>query len=610
MLRPIWTALSVALFSIHTVLGQVTSVPYDPSPFATIGYITGGTLNNASDVLSGGTLTLNGNIELVIPRNLLVNTPSLTAVAWGEMFTPDGVLNLPLWPEISWEAQVFVNYINGQKIAGIVYVFQEIANINEGFITAIDYEKGEMRIDGTFGDLTTGQRVVINDPVGRYGLVHGDWPLWTADTTTHPAVELDILCPDYNRPVDASGTPLTGFGTARPESLCSLKVGDFIIYSATLVQDANGERLLAAYTIDANLGIFTTPGTIPAYLRIETLQAGINGDPAGEIAQTRVEGYITDETATISIFVIEVDPCTGEQSERLWGSAIPRTTGRKGQWRFRVNGDTAVVVRVSGGTVATPNSILAGQFVSPYPPDGFVFPELLVFGDPQIPHEFQLFEHLVNGYGPWLGGIPGVPQALNPWPGVGTPAIIDCPVIDPLVPVVDAGPDITVVSGQNVLLSGSIANEVDVGNVTFAWTQISGQTVTLAGTDTINATFVAPIVSTLTTVVFSLTASSDAGSTTDSVAITINPSATVDFITLEEVSWKSGRGSGLLTVTATTNSASSALFMSATNPNIDRLAMSPLGGNRFQIVVSVRPAPMSVTVSSSLGASTTTFTIT
>ncbi len=75
--------------------------------------------------------------------------------------------------------------------------------------------------------------------------------------------------------------------------------------------------------------------------------------------------------------------------------------------------------------MATPNSILAGQFVSPYPPDGYVFPELLVFGDPQIPHEFQLFEHLANGYGPWLGGIPGVPQAvsgpvvgqLNPWPG-------------------------------------------------------------------------------------------------------------------------------------------------------------------------------------------------
>ncbi len=62
--------------------------------------------------------------------------------------------------------------------------------------------------------------------VGRFGLVHGDWPLWTADTDNpsiaastgfpvclprvDPAVELDVLCPDYNRPVDTSGKPLTG----------------------------------------------------------------------------------------------------------------------------------------------------------------------------------------------------------------------------------------------------------------------------------------------------------------------------------------------------------------------------------------------------------------
>ncbi len=64
-----------------------------------------GTLNNASDILSGGTLSID-HVEFIIPRNLLVNTPSLTAVAWSEMFTEEGVLNLPLWPEISWETQV------------------------------------------------------------------------------------------------------------------------------------------------------------------------------------------------------------------------------------------------------------------------------------------------------------------------------------------------------------------------------------------------------------------------------------------------------------------------------------------------------------------------
>ncbi|KAF9048372.1 hypothetical protein BDZ89DRAFT_941265 [Hymenopellis radicata] len=270
---------------LPTVLGQITSLPYDPSPFLTTGFITGGTLNNASDILSGGTLSID-HVEFIIPRNLLVNTPSLTAVAWSEMFTEEGVLNLPLWPEISWETEVYANYINGQFIAGIVYIFQEILNANQGFITAIDYEKGEMRINGAFGDLTTGHRVVINDPVGRFGMVHGDWPLWTADydnpsisTSTgfpvciprvDPAVELDVLCPDYNRPVDGSGKPLTGFtfaappvaaGQPDPNLFVPLKVGDFLIYSGTVVPDANGERLLAAYAIDANLGIYTTPGT-------------------------------------------------------------------------------------------------------------------------------------------------------------------------------------------------------------------------------------------------------------------------------------------------------------------------------------------------------------
>ncbi|KAF8872785.1 hypothetical protein CPB85DRAFT_1216911 [Mucidula mucida] len=148
-----------------------------------------------------------------------------------------------------------------------------------------------------------------------------------------------------------------------------------------------------------------------------------------------------------------------------------------------------------------------------------------------------------------------------------------------------------------------------VENVTFAWTQTAGVNVNLFGADTANPTFIAPIVATLSTVVFQLETSSAAGSSFDTVVFTINPSAVVDSITLEEVSWKSGRGSGLLTVIASTNVASSTLFMSATNPDIATVAMTPQGNNRFQVVVSLRPAPQSVTVSSSLGASVTTNTI-
>ncbi|KAK0451166.1 uncharacterized protein EV420DRAFT_1274355 [Desarmillaria tabescens] len=270
--------LSLLHFFAGSTFSQVTSIPYDPSPYAAAGYITGATIDNSSDILSGGTLSIN-NIDVIIPHNLLVNTPSLTAVAWSELFNENGTIDLPLWPEISWEAQIFANFIGGQYIAGIVYIFQEIANLNEGFITAIDYEKGEFRVGGDFNNPTTGV-------LGRFGKVHGDWPLWTADTDNpsiqastgfplclprvDPAVADDPLCPDTNRPVDGSGKPLSGFtfaappvpaGQPDPNLFVPLKVGDFIIYSGTIVEDADG-RLIAAYSIEGNLGIYTTPGTM------------------------------------------------------------------------------------------------------------------------------------------------------------------------------------------------------------------------------------------------------------------------------------------------------------------------------------------------------------
>ncbi|KAF5362621.1 hypothetical protein D9758_009603 [Tetrapyrgos nigripes] len=627
----------------------ITQVPYDPSPFTTTGYITGATINNQSDILSGGTITLNGNIEIVIPRNLLVNTPSLTAVAWSEMFTSNGDINLPLWPEVSWEAFIYANYIGGRHVAGIVYILQEIGNLNEGFITSIDYEKGEMRINGDFNDPTSGIRLVINDPVGRYGMVHGDWPLWTADTDNpsitastgypvclprvDPATGDDPLCPKKNRPLDTNGNPLTIFtfpappvpeGQPDPNLFAPLMVGDFIVYSATLVEDQNGDRLLAAYSINVNLGFYTAPGTIPAYLIIVEPQVGINGDPRGEIEETRVEGFTTDQTATILVSTIDKDPCTGEEKDRSWGSAIPRAAAVQGNYRFRSD-DVAslapftreVVVQIARGTVDTPNGITAGRFVSPQPPDGWLFPELLVFGDDEIPSQFDLLPFLAAGSGPWLGGIPGVPQTatgpivgqLDPWPGVAVVTPRNCPAVDPSIPVAQAGEDLTVASNGLVTLIGTNTKEgLSSDNLTFTWTQLSGPTVSLNSTGNGTVTFVAPAVSSITNLIFQLTVANSAGNSTDTVMVNIVP-VVIDHITLDLVSWKSGKGSGTLTVIATTDVASAMLFVSATNPDVATIAMTSLGAGRFQALVSMRPAPASVTVTSNLGGFAATSTI-
>ena len=73
-----------------------------------------------------------------------------------------------------------------------------------------------------------------------------------------------------------------------------------------------------------------------SYCHIHSFSNGLSLlDPAGEIAETRVEGYTTDQTATVEIFAVDVDPCTGAESERQWGSSIPRATAVQGFWQFR-----------------------------------------------------------------------------------------------------------------------------------------------------------------------------------------------------------------------------------------------------------------------------------
>lgn len=85
-----------------------------------------------------------------------------------------------------------------------------------------------------------------------------------------------------------------------------------------------------------------------------------------------------------------------------------------------------------------------------------------------IPFEFDLVPWLSSGSGPWLGGIPGQPQSttgpivgtLDPWPGVNEPNIRNCPVINPDVPVSNAGGDFLAARGSTVTLVGTVSNTV------------------------------------------------------------------------------------------------------------------------------------------------------
>lgn len=91
-------------------------------------------------------------------------------------------------------------------------------------------------------------------------------------------------------------------------------------------------------------------------------------------------------------------------------------------------------------------------------------------------------------------------------------------------PVANAGSDQNVSEGLLVMLDGSLSNDSDPGDVlTYAWEQVGGTVVTLAGANTSQPSFTAPTVAPGGgTLSFKLTVTSNGKSSTDTVSITIS----------------------------------------------------------------------------------------
>ncbi len=141
----------------------------------------------------------------------------------------------------------------------------------------------------------------------------------------------DPLCPQRNRPDRPdTGFPFSIFTMQDPATLpqvalpdhgpatgtnsyvaAPLELGDYVSYAGTLMKDgaqpsagpmpANGiaGTYTAAHTITGNVGIFTAPGTNPAYVATDVMLLGVGGLPIAGLAQeatvrTRFEGFTTD----------------------------------------------------------------------------------------------------------------------------------------------------------------------------------------------------------------------------------------------------------------------------------------------------------------------------
>jgi hypothetical protein len=141
--------------------------------------------------LQKSTLKING-ITAIIPCNTILQMPAAT-LTWQELFslaprdmglpldgngvpTQTGMaqkdtVNIPLATSInnsplpSHEIQVQGNVVNGQYIAGLVFISQQALNLSSGVITAIDYNSVERQIAVKGG--------ANNNTVAR-----PNWPLW------------------------------------------------------------------------------------------------------------------------------------------------------------------------------------------------------------------------------------------------------------------------------------------------------------------------------------------------------------------------------------------------------------------------------------------------
>lgn len=256
--------------------------------------------------------------------------------------------------------------------------------------------------------------------------------------------------------VDANGVATSIPCTTRPDKQAPFEVGDYIDYSGTLTVDANmvnsplaSPYFISAHTINAHVGIYTYPGSKPAYVMIEGLLAGTNALPLQNIPQEvfsglKVEAFTTDPSSMIDIFAMDVDRNTGAITERLLGSMNPSGPPVIGRGRFlpasgsftpatrnmRITSRTMCNSRTSACYIPKAyldpnnpagkyaNGLVAGQYNAPN--FDYIFAENLFLSGPVLPNNFQDLPFLACGSGPLTtataGSNPPIVGVLDPAP--------------------------------------------------------------------------------------------------------------------------------------------------------------------------------------------------
>ncbi|MGB7621710.1 MAG: hypothetical protein WBN92_05115 [Terriglobia bacterium] len=398
-----WASLTVALLCLAILAWTGTVMaqgPVTPTQFDITGFLQEATLGGpgtgtGAGAHAGGSLKVNGHV-VIVPSETIVILPA-NALTWQELFAQSpapytglatglAMADVPT-PLTQYAVEAVGNRVGDTYIAGLIYISQQSLNNGAGFINFIDYSLGEMRVGGVIGDSTTGTRVRINDPTGKFGramspdmrftldpdnptIMSGTgFPMCLPRVTADPSVAGnadDPLCPLGNRPKDLSSNFVGSFSTNDPVAApgafpdatkqAPFEVGDYISFAGTLVTDnaaaptagpwpVNGTAgtYISAHTITSNVAIFTMSGTNPVYVETDVFLIGTGGltvlGGTEATVRTRFEGMTTDPTRTIHLYGIDLATLTGATTDRDWGTIGvdpgPPAGAVRGRWRFR-----------------------------------------------------------------------------------------------------------------------------------------------------------------------------------------------------------------------------------------------------------------------------------
>jgi hypothetical protein len=355
----------------------------------------------------------------------------------------------------------------------------------------------------------------------------------------------DPQCPEINRKRDINGLGTLAIFTMNapgdaptpdnpfpqdPYAEMPFEVGDFVDIIPTQEMDDRGP-FLSATEVVGNIGVSTAPGVDPAYVVVEVTLMGTAATPDPAFPQeagvrTRVEGFTTDPTRTVDVSAIDYD-CNGNLTfrEPSWVANFPVEPGppgigKRGRWRVRfpqggqfMPPTQNIGARVSGAVLGKNKS---GSDSGEYqlPTGEFIYPELLVPGNPPVPFNFIDFVYLTNGSGPLplLGSVFDSTQiqlGLAPapfYPNQNTPQLNPFPydVVPPLTctagtftsvarPTFSSTPN-PPFAGVTVTLDGT-ASTPPTGP--FTWSQIinpGDPVVTINNPNSAKPTFIAPTV--------------------------------------------------------------------------------------------------------------------